>query len=167
MGIFDVDYNKMIEYMLTEGEKLELAFSGYCRTGSSTQHVFITNKRVIAKIQHILSSDIIDVLYGDISNVRLHKGIFSSDIYLKPRILSDDMFISYVDNKIAEKATTLIRNHINDFEKQNKKQQIVIQGDSLYSNSNNNNKRICPKCGWQNEREAKFCNDCGFGFKTS
>lgn len=159
MGIFDVDYNKMIEHMLTEEEKLDLAFNGYDREGFSNKYIFITNKRVITKIQHIFSSDITDILYGDISNVRCHKGIFSSDIYLKPRFLSDDMFVGYVDNKTAEKATTLIRNHINDFEKQNKKQeqQQVIIGDIR-------GRRVCPKCGWQNERYAKFCNDCGFNF---
>ncbi len=41
--------------------------------------------------------------------------------------------------------------------RQQQQQQIVIQGET-------GRKRICPKCGWQNDKEAKFCSDCGFKF---
>ncbi len=179
MGLFSItedDYRRMIEHVLVEGEEFELGMFGNTRKGMeislsplagfrshSYLYMFVTNKRVIQQTyQYGLfknGKDTSDILYEDISNVRLHKGILASDIYLKPRLLGDDMFISWVDNNIAEKAATLIRNHISDVNKQNKeKQQIVIQ-------SNNNIKvRICPKCGWQNDRDNKFCGDCGFAF---
>lgn len=42
--------------------------------------------------------------------------------------------------------------------RQQQQQQVVIQGEAQ------GKKRVCPKCGWQNDREAKFCSDCGFKF---
>lgn len=41
---------------------------------------------------------------------------------------------------------------------QQQQQQVVIQGEAQ------GRKRVCPKCGWQNDRDAKFCSDCGFKF---
>lgn len=43
-------------------------------------------------------------------------------------------------------------------QQQQQQQQVVIQGEAQ------GKKRVCPKCGWQNDREAKFCSDCGFKF---
>lgn len=28
-------------------------------------------------------------------------------------------------------------------------------------------KQECPKCGWKNDIRAKFCSDCGFNFSSS
>jgi hypothetical protein len=41
---------------------------------------------------------------------------------------------------------------------QQQQQQVVIHGEA------HDKKRVCPKCGWQNDRESKFCSDCGFKF---
>jgi uncharacterized membrane protein YvbJ len=38
-------------------------------------------------------------------------------------------------------------------------QQVVIQ-----NSGEKKNMRVCPKCGMQNDKDAKFCNDCGFKF---
>lgn len=43
-------------------------------------------------------------------------------------------------------------------QQQQQQQQVIIQGD------NQKRKRVCPKCGLQNDRDAKFCSDCGFKF---
>lgn len=43
---------------------------------------------------------------------------------------------------------------------QQQQQQILNIGDDSKP------KRICPKCGIENPREAKHCGDCGFAFKT-
>ena len=44
-------------------------------------------------------------------------------------------------------------------QQQQQQQQVVIQNESPGKKL-----RVCPKCGWQNETDAKFCNDCGFKF---
>jgi len=44
---------------------------------------------------------------------------------------------------------------------QQQQQQITIPG------TEEEPKRICPKCGMENNRAATFCGDCGFGFKQS
>lgn len=41
---------------------------------------------------------------------------------------------------------------------QQQQQQITVTGD------NDDTKRICPDCGIENPREAKYCGDCGFNF---
>lgn len=46
----------------------------------------------------------------------------------------------------------------NQRQQQQQQQQIVIQNDYQ------RNRRICPKCGWQNDKDTKFCSDCGFKF---
>ena len=43
-------------------------------------------------------------------------------------------------------------------QQQQQQQQVVIQGEGI------GKKRVCPKCGWQNDKDAKFCSDCGFKF---
>ncbi|MCZ7398186.1 MAG: zinc-ribbon domain-containing protein [Candidatus Methanoperedens sp.] len=42
---------------------------------------------------------------------------------------------------------------------QQQQQQVVIQ-----NSGEKKNMRVCPKCGMQNDKDAKFCNDCGFKF---
>ena len=44
-------------------------------------------------------------------------------------------------------------------QQQQQQQSVVIQNESPGKKL-----RVCPKCGWQNETDAKFCNDCGFKF---
>jgi ribosomal protein L40E len=44
------------------------------------------------------------------------------------------------------------------FRRHRKRQHAVIQGEASVK------KRICPKCGLENDRDAKFCSDCGFKF---
>ena len=43
-------------------------------------------------------------------------------------------------------------------QRQQQQQQIVIQS------GNEKTMRVCPKCGCQNDKEAKFCSDCSFKF---
>lgn len=42
--------------------------------------------------------------------------------------------------------------------RQQQQQQQVVIGDIK------DRKRICPKCGWQNDKDSKFCSDCGLKF---
>ncbi|HHT9139080.1 MAG TPA: zinc-ribbon domain-containing protein [Candidatus Wunengus sp. YC60] len=43
-------------------------------------------------------------------------------------------------------------------QQQQQQQQVIIQGEAQ------GKKRVCPKCGWQNDKDVKFCGDCGFKF---
>ncbi len=36
---------------------------------------------------------------------------------------------------------------------------------AITQNLPNGRKRICPRCGWQNDKDSNFCTDCGFRFK--
>jgi len=46
---------------------------------------------------------------------------------------------------------------------QQQQQQVVIGG---VEDNNKKSKRICPKCGMENDRENKFCSDCGYDFTS-
>lgn len=39
-------------------------------------------------------------------------------------------------------------------------QQVVVNSREV----NKKMKRICPKCGWQNDMDNKFCGNCGYKF---
>jgi hypothetical protein len=54
---------------------------------SSPNAIYVTNMRVIFKDPRWLGmkAEIVDVNYQDISNTRLNRGVFSTEIYLKAR----------------------------------------------------------------------------------
>ena len=76
--------------------------------------IYITNMRVIYRkpIWGGLKSSIIDVTYQDIADIRLKRGIFHTDIFLKSRFHTDEIAVKGTNNEIAEKANSLIRQGI-------------------------------------------------------
>ena len=62
--------------------------------GSITPNsIYVTNIRVIFKNPKLfgLKADIVDANYKDISNVRLKRGVFSTEVYLKTRNRADEI----------------------------------------------------------------------------
>jgi len=73
--------------------------------------VYITNMRVLFKDPKFfgLKANIVDVSYKDISNVRLKRGVFSTEIYLKSRFLSDEVSLPAVDKQVAQQVMAMIQ----------------------------------------------------------
>jgi len=104
-----------IKKMLMEGEQiLFVAKQSRIKPGGSLttpNTIYITNRRVIFRNPKLfgLKKDYVDFDYMDISNVRMKKGIFSTEIFLKSRFLSDEVKLPAVDKKDAEQVFQLIR----------------------------------------------------------
>ncbi len=66
--------------------------------------IYVTNARVIFKNPKLfgLKADIIDVNYRDISNVRLKRGMFSTEIYLDTRNRAEEISLPAVDKQITQ-----------------------------------------------------------------
>jgi len=79
---------------------------------STPNSIYVTNTRVIFKNPKLfgLKADIIDANYRDISNVRLKRGLFSTEIYLKTRNRADEIVLPAVDKQIANEVINLIQN---------------------------------------------------------
>jgi hypothetical protein len=41
---------------------------------------------------------------------------------------------------------------------------VFFRGRQKQGQTIKDKKRICSKCGWQNDTDAKFCSGCGFKF---
>jgi len=78
--------------------------------------------------------------FKDISNVRLKRGVFSTEIYLKSRFLSDEIRLPAVDKNIAKQVIAMIQKGI--------RRELVIT-------------KNCPNCNMAIENGAKFCAGCG------
>jgi hypothetical protein len=50
-----------------------------------------------------------DFSYQDIANIRMHRGVFSIEIYLKSRFLSDEVVLPAVDKDTARRINEYIR----------------------------------------------------------
>ena len=76
--------------------------------------IYITNMRVIYRkpIWGGLKSDIIDVNYQDIADIRLKRGVIHTDIFLKSRFHTDEISVKGTNNNIAEKANAFIQQGI-------------------------------------------------------
>lgn len=59
-----------------------------------------------------LTAKIVDVNYKDISNTRLNRGVFSTEIFLKARHNSEEVKLPAVDKKIAPQVHTMIQKGI-------------------------------------------------------
>ncbi len=135
-----------IKSMLVEGEEIILVASqSQILPGGSLftpNTIFITNRRVLFKDPKWLGlkADIIDMNFKDISNVRLNRGVFSTEIYLKSRFLSDEILLPAVDKNIAKQVIAMI--------------QKGIRGELAPMKN-------CPNCNTKIEPEAKFCSNCG------
>jgi hypothetical protein len=76
--------------------------------------IYATNKRLIFRDPKLLGlkTDYDDVDYRDVSNIRMKKGLFTTQIFLKSRILSDAIMIPAVDKNDAEQINQIIRKGI-------------------------------------------------------
>jgi hypothetical protein len=78
---------------------------------SKPNRIYITNTRVLFKDPRLfgLRARIIDLKYEDIATVMLRRGIFSTEIYLKPRFSPQKIELPAVDKKVALHASLLIQ----------------------------------------------------------
>lgn len=109
-----VELDPEIKAMLLEGEEiLTTAEQGRLRPGGSIttpNTIYVTNLRLLFKDPRLfgLRAHIVDVNYVDISNVRLKRGILSTEIYLKSRFLSDEVRLPAVDKEVAQQVSGMI-----------------------------------------------------------
>lgn len=80
-------------------------------TLSAPNKVYITNNRVLFKDPKWfgLKANIIDIGYEDISTVMLKRGVFTTEIYLKPRFSPQKIQLPAVDKKVALQVSMLIQ----------------------------------------------------------
>ena len=80
-------------------------------TLSAPNKVYITNNRVLFKDPKWfgLKANIIDIGYQDISTVILKRGVFTTEIYLKPRFSPHKIELPAVDKRVAQHASILIQ----------------------------------------------------------
>ena len=120
----ETEIDEEMKSMLAEGEKI-LIIAEQSRTlpgGSlfTPNTILVTNKRVLFKDPELLGlkANIIDMNYRDISNVRLRRGIFSTEIYLTSRFEGRDIVLQAVDKDVAQRVISTIQSGINgDLEK--------------------------------------------------
>lgn len=120
----ETEIDEEMKSMLAKGEKI-LIVAEQSRTlpgGSlfTPNTILVTNKRVLFKDPELLGlkANIIDMNYRDISNVRLKRGIFSTEIYLTSRFEGRDIVLPAVDKDVAQRVISTIQSGINgDLEK--------------------------------------------------
>lgn len=109
------EIDKEIKAMLNPGEEVLLTASQARAVPggsiSTPNKIYVTNMRVLFKDPRLfgLKADIVDVSYKDISNVRLKRGVFSTEIFLKSRFLSDEVSLPGVDKQIAQQLMSMIQ----------------------------------------------------------
>jgi RNA polymerase subunit RPABC4/transcription elongation factor Spt4 len=101
--------------MLMPGEDIILvaAQSKVAPGGTLTapNKVYITSNRVLFKDPKWfgLKANIIDIPYEDISTVILKRGVFSTEVFLKPRFSPQKIRLPAVDKKVALQVSMLIQ----------------------------------------------------------
>jgi len=120
----ETEIDEEMKSMLAEGERI-LIIAEQSRTlpgGSlfTPNTILVTNRRILFKDPELLGlkANIIDMNYRDISNVRLKRGIFSTEIYLTSRFEGKDIVLPAVDKNVAQRVISTIQSGINgDLEK--------------------------------------------------
>lgn len=113
MSVQEID--KEIRALLNPGEEVLLTASQARAVPggsiSTPNKIYITNMRVVFKDPKLfgLRANIVDVSYKDVSNVRLKRGLFSTEIFLKSRFLSDEVSLPAVDKQIAQQVMGMIQ----------------------------------------------------------
>jgi hypothetical protein len=111
MVTVEPDVEKMLmknEEVLFIAKQRRLAPGGSLFTPDS---IYVTNRRIIFRNPHLLGlkKNYIDFDYRDISNIRIEKGVFSSDIYLDSRFKSEEIMLPGVNNDDAAKISAYIQ----------------------------------------------------------
>lgn len=96
------------EQILFESEQSRLKPGGSSFTPNT---IYITNQRIIFRNPRLLGlkKDYIDIYYRDVNQIRLKKGIFSTEIRLLSRFQDKPIVLPAVDKKDAEKIGGFIR----------------------------------------------------------
>ena len=114
----DFKIEKDIENILLPSEEVLYAAqqSRVKKGGSFTTpaKIYITNYRIIFRDPSIfgLKKFVNDYHFKDISNVRMKKGVLSTEVYLNSRFESDEVIISGLSHEDAEIVVRLVRNGI-------------------------------------------------------
>lgn len=104
-----------ISVMLMQGENILLVASqSKSAPGgsiSSPCKIYITTSRVLFKNPGVfgLKANIIDVKYEEIATVMLKRGVFSTEIMLKPRSSQNKIVLPAVDKQVALQVSTFIQ----------------------------------------------------------
>ncbi len=108
---------------------------------STPNSIYVTNSRVIFKNPKLfgLTANIIDANYRDISNVRLNRGMFSTEIYLKTRNRADEIKLPAVDKQIAQNVINLIQKGLRGELPNQSRIEKIHQKPSSNSNSTTEN----------------------------
>lgn len=107
-----------IRSMLLEREEILLtAEQARFKPGGSIttpNKIYVTNMRILFKDPRLfgLKANLVDVNYVDISNVRMKRGLFSTEIYLKSRFLSDEVELPAVEKTVAQQVSSMIQKGI-------------------------------------------------------
>ena len=107
-----------IKKLLLDGEEILLVASQsrFAPGGSffTPNKIYITNRRVLFMDPRWmgLKAETLDASYKDISNIRLNRGVFSSEIFLKARFWSQELKLPAVDKNIAQQVNTMIQRGI-------------------------------------------------------
>lgn len=114
MSVLDKD----IQSMLLRGEQvLFKANQSRFKPGGSKltpNTVYVTNQRIMFRNPKLfgLKKDYIDVFYRDINQIRLKKGVFSTEIQVSSRFQDSPIILPAVDKKDAEQIGGYIRKGI-------------------------------------------------------
>ena len=114
-GFLSSGVDREVAEMLLPGEQVLLVAeqSRVAPGGSFTtpNKIYVTNRRLIFRNPRLLGlkADLNDFSYGDIANIRMHRGVFSTEIYLKSRFLSDEVVLPAVDKDTARRVNEYIR----------------------------------------------------------
>lgn len=104
-----------VAMMLAQGENILLAASqSKSAPGgsiSSPSKIYITTHRVLFKSAGMfgMKSNIIDIRYEEIATVMLKRGVFSTEIMLKPRSSPNKIVLPAVDKQVALQVSTFIQ----------------------------------------------------------
>ncbi len=137
----DFKVEKDIESILLPSEEVLYAAqqSRVKKGGSFTTpaKIYVTNYRIIFRDPTILGLKklINDYHFKDISNVRMKKGVLSTEVYLNSRFESDEVIISGLSHEDAEIVVRLIRNGI--YGNFNPKEEYDSNIDLKYDESTN------------------------------
>jgi hypothetical protein len=114
-GLLSSGVEREVAEMLLPGEQVLLVAeqSRVAPGGSFTtpNKIYVTNRRVIFRNPRLLGlkADLNDFSYQDIANIRMHRGVFSTEIFLKSRFLSDEVVLPAVDKDTARRVNEYIR----------------------------------------------------------
>ncbi|MEM2141146.1 MAG: PH domain-containing protein [Nitrososphaera sp.] len=105
---------EVAEMLMPEEEIILVASQSKVAPGgtlSAPNKVYITNNRVLFKDPKWfgLKANIIDIGYEDISTVMLKRGVFTTEIYLKPRFSPQKIQLPAVDKRVALQVSMLIQ----------------------------------------------------------